>query len=65
MPLLCCEAVPSDGLCSVLRSTVTDTQHETHVELRGCIPLLSCEAVKSHSLGMVLRNTLALRKHGA
>jgi hypothetical protein len=52
MPLLCCEAVPSDGLCCVLRNTSTVLKHVDQVDLSECIPLLCCKAVESHSLGI-------------
>ena len=65
MPLRGGEAVPSDGLCSVLRNTITVLKHEAQVGLSVCIPLCRCKAVESHSLGIVLRNTSALIKHAA
>jgi hypothetical protein len=59
------EAVPSDGLCSVLRNTFTILKHGAQVELSVYISLIRGKAVQSHSLGIVLRNTLAVLKHGA
>ena len=65
MPLLCCEAVPSDGLCCVLRNTFAALKHAAQAALSVCMPLRRCKAVESHSLGIVLRNTFAVRKHDA
>jgi hypothetical protein len=62
MPLRGGEAVPSDGLCCVLRNTLALLKHVAQVELSACMPLCRCKAVESHSLGMVLRNTLTVRK---
>ncbi len=56
MPLLCCEAVPSDGLCCVLRNTSAKLKHVAQFDLSACMPLISCKAPESHSLGMVLCN---------
>jgi hypothetical protein len=38
MPLRGGEAVPSDGLYSVLRDTLAVRKHEAQVELSTCIP---------------------------
>ncbi len=65
MPLRGGEAVPSDGLCSVLRNTLATLKHAAQKILPGCRPLLCRKAVESHSLGIVLRNTLGQHKHGA
>ncbi len=56
MPLRGGEAVQSDGLCSVLRNTLTVLKHVAQADLSDCMPLLCCKAVESHSLGIVLRN---------
>ena len=56
MPLRGGEAVPSDGLCSVPRNTVTILKHDAQPELSECMPLLSCKAPESRSLGIVPRN---------
>ena len=39
IPLRGGEAVPSDGLCSVLRNTSTCLKHAAQVDLTKCIPL--------------------------
>ncbi len=65
MPLCSGEAVPSDGLRSVLRNTMAFLKHVAQVILSVCMPMCHCKAVQSHSLGIVLRNTLAVLKHGA
>ena len=65
MPLRGGEAVPSDGLCSVLRNTLAVLKHEAQAILSACMPICRCKAVESHSLGMVLRNTSAVVKHDA
>ncbi len=56
MPLLCCEAVPSDGLCSVLHSTSAVLKNAAQVVLSVFVPLFCCEAVPSDGLCSVLRN---------
>jgi hypothetical protein len=56
MPLRGGEAVPSDGLCPVLRNTLAVIKHAAQVDLSGFVPLCRCKAVESHSLGIVLRN---------
>ncbi len=56
MPLLCCEAVPSDGLCCVLRNTFAVLNHEAQLDLSACMPLLFCKSEESHSLGIILRD---------
>ena len=63
IPLRGGEAVPSDGLCSVLRNTLAVLKYEAQVELSVYKPLCRCKAVESHSLGIVLRNTFAVMKH--
>ncbi len=65
IPLRGGEAVPSDGLCSVLPNTFTVLKRVAQVELSLCIPLRCCKAIQSHSLGIVLRNTSALIKRDA
>ena len=65
MPLRGGEAVPSDGLCSVLRNTFSALKHVAQVELSSSIPLCRCKAEESRCLGIVLRNTCATKKHGA
>jgi hypothetical protein len=59
MPLRGGEAVPSDGLCSVLRNTSAAFKQVAQVDLSVCVSLISCKAVQSHSLGIVPRNTSA------
>jgi hypothetical protein len=56
MDLLCCEAVPSDGLCFVLRFTYTKIKHVAQAELSSYMPLCRCKSEESHSLGSVPRN---------
>ena len=63
MPLLCCEAVPSDGLCCVLCYTITVLKKVAQVELSFCMPLFRCQSDESRCLSIVLRNTLAVLKH--
>jgi hypothetical protein len=60
IPLRGGEAVPSDGLCSVLlRNTSALLKHAAQVELSACVSLISCKTVQSRSLGIVLHNTFA------
>ena len=56
MPLRGGEAVPSDGLCSVLRNTLAVLKHAAQDELSVCMPLIRGKAEQSRSLGIVLRN---------
>ncbi len=65
MPLGGGEAEPLDGLCIVLRNTLTIMKHEAQVVLSVCMPLCRCEAVQSQSLFIVLRNTNTATKHDA
>jgi hypothetical protein len=65
LPLCGGEAVPSDGLCSILRNTSAVFKHDAQIVLRGSIPLRRCKTVESHSLGIVLRNPLTELKHAA
>ena len=43
MPLLFCEAEPSEGLFSVLRNTLAVVKHGAQDELSDCMPLLCCK----------------------
>ncbi len=51
------EAMPSDGLSSVLCNTSTVLKHVAQFQLSKCMPLCSCKAPESHSLRKVLPNT--------
>ena len=56
MPLRGGEAVPSDGLTSVLRNALAELEHAAQVELSGCKPLCRCKAEESQSRCIVLSN---------
>jgi hypothetical protein len=62
IPLRGGEAVPSDGLCSVLRNTFTVLKHEAQVDLSHCMPLIRGKAEESRSLGFVLRNAATTKR---